>query len=134
MDAYFFPCAIFIGAPKGLTSSYEGCDPKIRQNAKRTQKAASPLLMSFSYIAHPAHIQKYSPNQKLGTPNFGSQNWPLKPPPACLGLDVPSLQILQMGAYQACQSVPSYYFTMLTQNWSIDFSMSLKVNKIGHTE
>ena len=36
--------------------------------------------------------------------------------------------------YQACQPVPSCYFTVLPQKLSIDFSMLLKVNKIGLTD
>ena len=43
-----------------------------------------------------SHTKK-SPNQKIGNPSVGTQNGPLKPPPTCLRLDVPNLQILQIG-------------------------------------
>ena len=48
------------------------------------------------FLVGPPPIQNASSNQILGTPNFGSQNRPLKPPPTYLVMNVPNLQILNM--------------------------------------
>ena len=39
---------------------------------------------------------KRSSNQILGTPTVEAQNEPLKPPPTCLGLEVPNLEIMRI--------------------------------------
>ena len=49
------------------------------------------------FLSGPPAIQKGTPNKNLGTPSFGSQNGPLKPPSTYLGLKVPNLQILRIG-------------------------------------
>ena len=79
-----------------------------------------------------SHTTKKSPNQTLGTPIFGAQKGPFKVPPTFLELAVRILQILN------CADIPGMpissiicYFTMLIQNWSIDFWMLLMVNKFG---
>ena len=42
-------------------------------------------------------MQKCSPTQMLGTPNFEAQNGPLNPPSTNLGLEqVPNLQVLRI--------------------------------------
>ena len=46
----------------------------------------------------------------------------------------PIYKFCRWGTYQTCQSVLSYHFTMLTQNWCIDFLMFLKVSKFGLTD
>ena len=56
-----------------------------------------PCWWWFFILSGSPPIQNKSSNQNLGTPSVGTQNEPLKPPPTFLGLDVPNLQILQIG-------------------------------------
>ena len=69
----------------------------------------------FSHGGSPP-IQNTSSNQILGTPTVGSQNRPLKPPPTFLELDVPNLQILQIGDIPGMSKLV-YRLSLGQQNW-----------------
>ena len=57
---------------------------------------ANNWIVSFLVSALPP-ISNWSPNQMLGTPTVEAQNGALKPPPTCLGLEVPNLENLGIG-------------------------------------
>ena len=64
----------------------------------------------------------------LHTPAVEAQNGPLKPPPACLGLEVPNLEILRIGdlpgmstnsstPFHNHASILAHLFSRVQQNW-----------------
>ena len=85
------------------------------------------------FLSGPHPIQYWSPNGTLSTPSVGTLNGPLKRPSDPFRVECPqSIDSADLGHTRHVNYiVPSCHFTIMCQNWSIDFWMLLKVNKFG---